>query len=221
MNRPKAANRAVQSWVTSLLLMLSCGGVGEYMPMGTGSWWEYSVEVYETVGAIVREDYRDLRYAEITFQEESETHGRMTLFTKVMDDVNTTYSYYMSAEGGALTTYQDIESPSGEEYLREPIETGTGWMTHTRQDTGVVVTGEILDNSERLNMSLWTFDDCVHVRLVSNRELQEQYPGTETVTWDMWFVKGVGMVRSVLVNENPTWLYRKTVTQELLNYSIE
>jgi hypothetical protein len=221
MNRPKPASPTAQAWVTGLFLLLSCGGVGEYMPIGTGSWWEYSTAVYETVGAIVIEDYQDLRYAEITFQEESEIHGRRSLFTKVMDDVNATYGYYMSARGGALTTYQDIESPSGEEYLREPIETGTRWVTHSRQDPEILVTGEILDDSEELEMSLWTFEDCVHVRLVSSRELEEQYPGPETVTWDFWFAKGVGMVRSVLVNENPTWQYRRTVTQELLNYSIE
>jgi hypothetical protein len=207
--------------LAAVLLTASCGGIQEYMPMEPGSWWEYSTIVFETVGARIIQDYQNLRYAEVTFSEQSETHGRLFWITKVMDDVNTAYGYYMSAADGAVTTYEDLESPSGEDYLREPIEAGTRWLTHARQDPGVAVTGEILSVAEPLTMSLWTFDDCVHVRLVSRRELQEQYPGLETVTWEFWFVKGVGVVRSVLVNENPAWLYRRVVTQELLNYSIE
>lgn len=190
------------------------------MPLGTGSWWEYRAVVLETVGGLVLEDYEDTRYAEVTFAGESELHGGMAWLTKVMDDVHTAYGYYMAVSDGALTAYQDLESPSGEIYLREPLEAGTTWVTHARQDPGIEISGEILSVSEDLEMPLWSFEDCIHVRTAFRRDVMEEYPGSESVTWEHWYARGVGIVRSVIVTENAPWLYRRVVTQELLNYSV-
>jgi len=203
------------------MLMAGCGGVGEYMPLEPGNWWEYRIEVYETIGAMVQVDYRDLRYAEITFSERSDTHGDIHWMTRVMDDVNAAYGYYISTSNGALTIYQALESPSGEVYLAEPFEVGNSWTTHARQDTEITVAGEILSVSDTVRAPFEIFTDCIRVRLVSTRDVLDQYPGPETITWEFWFAEDIGIVKATSVTENPAWMFSRSVTQVLGNYSLE
>ena len=203
-----------------VLVAAGCGGVGEYMPLEPDNWWEYRTEVYETIGAMEQVSYRDLRYAEITFSERSELHGHIHWMTRVMDDVNAAYGYYISTSNGALTIYQELESTSGEVYLAEPLEVGNTWTTHARQDPEILVTGEILSVSDTVHAPFETFTDCIRVQLVSTRDVLEQYPGPESITWEFWFAAGFGIVRSTSVIENPVWMFRRRVTQVLVDYSL-
>lgn len=190
------------------------------MPLDVGNWWEYEVESVDYIGPLAIDSSFGLRYAEVTFMEESEINGRLFWITRIMEDQHIVYGYYMGIEDGMLMAYPEPENPIGGIYLQGPLKAGTSWETVAWNDHDAHVTVEITGTDLTLQVPAGTFEGCLSVSMTSTREVVEEWSGTEEVSWEMFYAPGVGVVRSVILTVNPASTLSRRSEVELIDLQV-
>ena len=190
------------------------------MPLEVGNWWEYEVESVDYIGPLALDSSRGLRYAEVGFMEDSESNGRLFWITRMMEDQNIVYGYYMGLEDDVLVVYPEPEDPTGAIYLQGPLEPGTSWETVVWNDQDARVSVEISDTDLTIQVPAGTFEDCICVLMTSTREAVEEWSGTEEVSWEIFYAPGTGVVRTIILTSNPASTLSRRSVVELIDLQV-